>query len=207
DEELCSKSLQIQSKRFYIDLKRNRRGKYIKISEVSTNKSTKRKVILSLAVSREFRDKLTTFAEFLAQQGNSIPHNDSHDGRLKSERIDGENKKYYLDLKENSRGRFLKVCTQICDRRGPMRKEIAIPAQGIVDIRNNLSEVLEECSSDEDALELPASRELRVEQKRFYFDVGSNARGVFLRISEVTANYRTSITVPKRGWAQIRDVI
>ncbi|XP_032236388.1 transcriptional activator protein Pur-beta [Nematostella vectensis] len=218
DEELCSKSLQIQSKRFYIDLKRNRRGKYIKISEVSTNKSTKRKVILSLAVSREFRDKLTTFAEFLAQQDPvKTEEQVTEDGRLKSERIDGENKKYYLDLKENSRGRFLKVSqTPLIgyprgdrgDRRGPMRKEIAIPAQGIVDIRNNLSEVLEECSSDEeDALELPASRELRVEQKRFYFDVGSNARGVFLRISEVTANYRTSITVPKRGWAQIRDVI
>jgi len=46
-----------------------------------------------------------------------------------------------------------------------------------------------------------------VEQKRFYFDVGSNARGVYLRISEVTANYRNSITIPKRGWASIRDII
>ena len=33
--------------------------------------------------------------------------------------------------------------------RGPMRKEIAIPAQGIVDIRNSLSEILEECGSDD----------------------------------------------------------
>lgn len=38
DEEIMSKSLQIQSKRFYIDLKSNRRGKYIKISEVSERK-------------------------------------------------------------------------------------------------------------------------------------------------------------------------
>lgn len=41
--------------------------------------------------------------------------------------------------------------------------------------------VSEEVSSD-----LPPSREQRVEQKRFYFDVGSNARGVYLRISEVS---------------------
>lgn len=40
--------------------------------------------------------------------------------------------------------------------------------------------ITEEVTSD-----LPASREQRVEQKRFYFDVGSNARGVYLRISEV----------------------
>jgi hypothetical protein len=30
-----------------------------------------------------------------------------------------------------------------------MRKEIAIPSQGIVDIRNSLSEILEECGSDD----------------------------------------------------------
>ena len=33
---------------------------------------------------------------------------------------------------------------------------------------------------------LPEAKEVRVEQKRFYFDVGSNARGVFLRLSEVS---------------------
>ena len=33
--------------------------------------------------------------------------------------------------------------------------------------------------------ELPESKYLRVENKVFYFDVGSNRRGVYLRISEV----------------------
>lgn len=40
--------------------------------------------------------------------------------------------------------------------------------------------------SEEPNSDLPESRERRVEQKRFYFDVGSNARGVYLRISEVS---------------------
>lgn len=35
DTELFSKSLKIQSKRFYVDVKQNRRGKFIKIAEVS----------------------------------------------------------------------------------------------------------------------------------------------------------------------------
>ena len=38
---------------------------------------------------------------------------------------------------------------------------------------------------EEDELNLPEAKEVRVEQKRFYFDVGSNNRGVFLRLSEV----------------------
>ena len=35
--------------------------------------------------------------------------------------------------------------------------------------------------------DLPESRGLRVENKMFYFDVGENRRGVFMRISEVNA--------------------
>ena len=33
-KELATKALYIQSKKFYIDVKENRRGKFIKISEV-----------------------------------------------------------------------------------------------------------------------------------------------------------------------------
>jgi hypothetical protein len=33
---------------------------------------------------------------------------------------------------------------------------------------------------------LPEGRHVRVENKNFYFDVGQNNRGVFMRISEVT---------------------
>lgn len=34
EEELASKTLQIQSKRFYIDVKQNKRGRFIKLAEV-----------------------------------------------------------------------------------------------------------------------------------------------------------------------------
>ena len=34
EEELASKTLQIQSKRFYLDVKQNKRGRFIKIAEV-----------------------------------------------------------------------------------------------------------------------------------------------------------------------------
>ena len=35
--------------------------------------------------------------------------------------------------------------------------------------------------------ELPEPRSMRVENKMFYFDVGQNRRGVFMRVSEVGA--------------------
>lgn len=49
----------------------------------------------------------------------------------------------------------------------------------------------EHCSSNVVVLlslepaELPESKYLRVGNKHFYFDIGSNNRGIFLRISEV----------------------
>lgn len=37
EQELATKMLQIQSKRFYLDVKQNRRGRFIKVAEVSLN--------------------------------------------------------------------------------------------------------------------------------------------------------------------------
>jgi len=34
EEELASRTLQIQAKRFYLDVKENRRGRFLKIAEV-----------------------------------------------------------------------------------------------------------------------------------------------------------------------------
>lgn len=38
EQELATRTLQIQSKRFYLDVKQNRRGRFIKIAEVCVSK-------------------------------------------------------------------------------------------------------------------------------------------------------------------------
>ena len=43
--------------------------------------------------------------------GPPNPDNLPEDGKLKSEQMVKENRRYYLDLKENQRGRFLRVST------------------------------------------------------------------------------------------------
>ncbi|CAH3023781.1 unnamed protein product [Porites evermanni] len=206
DTELFSKSLKIQSKRFYVDVKQNRRGKFIKIAEVSVNRSGKSKVIFTMGVARDFCTKLTAFANFLAQAPKRDEESEES-GDLMNLGLKYPKQKPSNAVKGNIEALAAINQTGTYGRGG--RTNIAVPAQGIVDIRNALSEVLEQYGSDEEEVtsDLPASREQRVEQKRFYFDVGSNARGVYLRISEVTANYRNSITIPKRGWTSIRDII
>ncbi|CAF0896171.1 unnamed protein product [Brachionus calyciflorus] len=55
--------------------------------------------------------------------------------------------------------------------------------------------------------DLPESKSVRADNKTFYFDSGSNARGVFLKISEVrpSSRYRTSITIPQANLKEFSD--
>lgn len=52
---------------------------------------------------------MSTFSDFYASLGPPNPENVPEDGKLKSEMMIKDNRRYYLDLKENSRGRFLRV--------------------------------------------------------------------------------------------------
>lgn len=205
ETELGSKMLQIQSKRFYIDMKQNRRGRFIKVAEIAAD-GRRTQVYLALSTAAEFRDHLTEFSVFYSSLGptniESVPEN----GKLKSEMMIKDSRRYFLDLKENARGRFLRVSQTVL--RGGLRSQVAIPAQGMIEFRDALTDLLDEFGTEDNVqhIELPAGRHMRVENKNFYFDVGQNERGVYMRISEVKANFRSSVTVPERSWARFRDI-
>ena len=69
------------------------------------------------------------------------------------------------------------------------RTQVAIPAQGLIEFKDQLSDMLERYNtipdSNEQADHLPDSKSLRAENKTFFFDYGTNQRGAFLKISEV----------------------
>ena len=77
------------------------------------------------------------------------------------------------------------------------RTQVAIPAQGLVEFKDQLADMLEryntlpEGENSEQPENLPESKSLRADNKTFYFDCGSNPRGVFLKISEVRNFYST----------------
>ncbi|KAK3913193.1 Transcriptional activator protein Pur-alpha [Frankliniella fusca] len=205
EQELATKMLQIQSKRFYLDVKQNRRGRFIKVAEIGAD-GRRSQIFLALSTAADFRDHLSSFSDFYASLGPPNPESMPEDGKLKSEMMIKENRRYYLDLKENSRGRFLRV-SQTITRGGP-RSQIAIPAQGMIEFRDALTDLLDEFGTDDGGFkgDLPEGRHMRVENKNFYFDIGQNNRGIYMRISEVKSNFRTAITVPEKSWARFRDI-
>ncbi|CAF1956017.1 unnamed protein product [Rotaria magnacalcarata] len=211
EEELASRALHIQSKRFYLDVKQNRRGRFLKIAEVSSG-GRKTRILMSMNIASQLRDHLQTFDEYIRTLGEQVMNAD----QLRSAVISRDDRKYYLDLKENERGRFLRI--SMVGIHTP-RTQIAIPAQGVEELCTTLTSLVEEFGNDDDdhdsieslpAIEpaqLPESKYLHVGNKNFYFDCGSNDRGIFLRIVEVRPNFRTAITIPEKVWCQFRDNI
>lgn len=62
-----------------------------------------------MSTTTQFRDHLSEFATCYASLGPTTPDSVPGNGCLKSEVIVKDNRRYYLDLKENQRGRFLRV--------------------------------------------------------------------------------------------------
>merc|ERR1719369_1700712 len=149
--------LQIQSKRFYLDVKQNKRGKFIKVAEISAD-GRRSQIFLALSTAAEFRDQLSTFSDYYSSLGPPSQDNVPEDGKLKSEMMIKDNRRYYLDLKENTRGRFLRV-SQTITRGGP-RSQIAIPAQGMIEFRDSLTDLLDEFGTEDGGFqgELPGGQ-------------------------------------------------
>ncbi|XVF47558.1 hypothetical protein PTKIN_Ptkin03bG0118600 [Pterospermum kingtungense] len=243
DVELVCKTLQVEHKLFYFDLKENPRGRYLKISEKTS--ATRSTIIVPSSGISWFLDLF-----------NYYVNTDDHD--LFSKELQLDTKVFYFDIGENRRGRFLKVSEASVSRN---RSTIIVPAgstrdEGWAAFRNILAEINEasrlfilpnQQSSEpsehlvglsddvgagfisghsqpastselnvERSVELPAqdeignmgvSKVIRADQKRFFFDLGSNNRGHFLRISEVAGSDRSSIILPLSGLKQFHEMV
>ncbi|XP_015577410.1 transcription factor Pur-alpha 1 isoform X2 [Ricinus communis] len=244
DVELMCKTLQVEHKLFYFDLKENPRGRYLKISEKTS--ATRSTIIVPFSGISWFLDLF-----------NYYVNSDDHD--LFSKELQLDSKVFYFDIGENRRGRFLKVSEASVSRN---RSTIIVPAgstrdEGWAAFRNILAEINEtsrlfilpnqqnsepserlvglsddvgagfisghsnqpapaselnvdrsvELPAQEDIGNMGVSKVIRADQKRFFFDLGSNNRGHFLRISEVAGSDRSSIILPLSGLKQFHEIV
>ncbi|XP_061589199.1 LOW QUALITY PROTEIN: purine-rich element-binding protein gamma-like [Cololabis saira] len=283
-QELASKRVDVQKKRFYLDVKQSGRGRFLKVAEVWIGRGRgdnvrKSKLTLSMATAPALRGCLGGFIDYYARIGlrgepppprsppaapgpargpgtrapvaateppprgplspaGSAGSTDEHAAAhrvLKSELIEKDNRKYFLDLKENRRGRFLRIRQTISKGHGTMgyygpasSRPSFSPAQGLIEFRDALSQLIDDFGNEDadsygdspgrggrpglrgprnhdDGPELPDAASFRVDNKRFYLDVGSNRYGVFLKVSEVRQPYRNTITVPLKAWARFGE--
>lgn len=129
------------------------------------------------------------------------------DKELCSETLRIESKLFYLDLKENSRGRYVKVSEKGNNRE---RSTIIVPSSGIP----WFAELFHYYAGGTNESGTLVNKELPIENKVFFFDVGENPRGKFLRVSESGAGPRgrSSLIIPSggaglTGWSSFRDTL
>ncbi|KAE9607337.1 hypothetical protein Lal_00026596 [Lupinus albus] len=243
DVELLCKTLQVEHKLFYLDLKENPRGRYLKISEKTS--ATRSTIIVPSSGISWFLDLFNYYVN-------------SEDQELFSKELQLDTKVFYFDVGENRRGRFLKISEASVSRN---RSTIIVPSgssrdEGWAAFRNILAEINEasrlfilpnqqssesperlvglsddvgagfisgsgqpatsselnvdrsvDLPSQDEIGNLGVSKVIRVDQKRFFFDLGSNNRGHFLRISEVAGSDRSSIILPLSGLKQFHEVV
>lgn len=229
--ELASKCLLLQQKRFYLDVKQNKRGRFIKVAEV--NLKRKSRILFSMSTAAEFCDLLLLFSNYDESQ-DDFP---SQDERIKSERLQRDSRLYYFDLKENNRGRYLR-CTQLSSHGPGPRSQITIPEPNILEFRTTMLELLNEFGQDDLDLgssnqnadqrdtqqnsssksppisnsisngnvQLPEGLTLKTDNKRYYFDINQNQSGVHMKISEVKPTLRNTVTIPEKHWIEFRDM-
>ncbi|CAI0432480.1 unnamed protein product [Linum tenue] len=167
---------------FYFDIGENRRGRFLKVSEasVSRNRST---IIVPAGTSRDegwasFRNILADINE--ASRLYMLPNQQNSET---SERLVG--------LSDDVGAGFIS---------GHSSQQAAPTSELNVDRAVDLP-------TQDEIGNLGVSKVIRADQKRFFFDLGSNNRGHFLRISEVAGSDRSSIILPLSGLKQFHEIV
>ncbi|CAD5226172.1 unnamed protein product [Bursaphelenchus xylophilus] len=194
--EICSKVLNVDKRRFYIDLKENDRGKFIQIVAL-LNVRRKAKLMMTLPIVKQLIALL-----------DKLEINESTEYPKPVGRILSASRIYFADLRKNDWGNFLRL-TQAFNRTAK-RYQIYIPVEGIPEFKKLLQEIVDEYGADVEEPKLPASQQLRdVRNKMFYFDCNSNDFGDYLRITETRFNSdnRTSITISRKNLQRFHDIL
>ncbi|KAH8949276.1 hypothetical protein BDL97_10G024300 [Sphagnum fallax] len=200
DVELMCKTLQVDHKLFYFDFKENPRGHYLKISEkTSGSRST---IIVPMAGVVWFVDLFNYYAN-------------GEDPEFFSKELQLDTKVFYFDVSENQRGRFLKLATGHAEHMGDLGDAI-----GAGFMPTSSPPVMSAISSVAADMEFPnvassATAEggtvtphvMQAEQKKFFFDLGINAHGQYLRISEVTGVDRSAIILPALALEKFHETL
>merc|ERR1712013_511309 len=120
-------------------------GRFIKVAEISPE-GRKNQILMNFSTAAVFNENLVQFVDFALELRKHNPDN-LKQGELLSKVIYTDDKKYHMDLKENSRGRFLKVSEKF--PRGHSRFQVIIPADGLEKFQVNLEELLDEYDDGE----------------------------------------------------------
>lgn len=178
-QDVFSKELQLDTKVFYFDVGENRRGRFLKVSEasVSRNRST---IIVPAGSAQD--EGWAAFRNILAEINEA--------SRLFISPSQTSEPSERLGLSDDVGAGFISSHSSQSGPTADLSVERTIDLPAADEVSN-----------------LGVSKVIRADQKRFFFDLGSNNRGHFLRISEVAGSDRSSIILPLSGLKQFHEMV
>lgn len=230
-DELMSVRVTSDSKRVFAALCENERGRFIKLSDGRAKLhvpgegiSLMRDALVGLETALESHPPARadeTHSPLDPPDVDAPPASAERPDDTKSELVEtrkfvSEGRKFYLDVLENVRGRYVKI-TQSSIRRITM----IMPINALSLLREGIDMLLEKAPPDTTFTD-PSSihrvtrtmervmpmkdgasvtlavvrREIRLPGKRLVFESGTNRRGSYLRITESNASQRMTVTLP-----------
>lgn len=246
-DELMSVRVVAASKRIFVALCENDRGRFIKLSD------GRGKIIVPAEGIPQMRDALvaletaleshpppalqTTHAEEVHDEHAShanhasahagAGHDESKSELIEAQRFLSEGRKFYFDILENARGRYLKI-SQSSTRRVTM----IMPINGLTLLREGVDMLLDKAPPDTTVTDPSAvhrisrtvekvtptqdgasvivnvvQREIRVLGKRVVFESGANRRGSYIKIMENSGSQRMTVMLPHSAVPEMIELL
>lgn len=221
-DELMSVKINVGSRRLFAALCENDRGRFVKLTDGRSKIIVPgdgilqmRKALINLEISVQSAPE--SKEDSRPSNGQPGPVTDDPKPELiGAQRFLSEGRKFYFDVLENNRGRYVKI-----SQSSTRRITIIMPVTGLTLLREGLDMLLEKAPPDTTTVD-PSSvlrmsrtvervtsmkngvsvmvnivqREIRVLGKRIVFESGANRRGSYIKMSENSGSQRMSIMLP-----------
>lgn len=193
-QDLATKFFLSTSKRYYFDIKEQNGVRFVKISEISSMDQSRNLISINLNLVAKFRDVLDEL-----QHRPMPPYRTDKSGTslLHSVSIVKDTRRYLIDLKRNRWGYFIMI-SQMLPTGGKL-SSVAFNLQDLKTFIQIFHDISEEWAVDEATVN--EGSYMRFRNKRYFFNINQNQRGIFMRISEIVSpSYQSSMTIAEQSW-------
>lgn len=223
-DELMSLKISMASKRLIVALCENDRGRFIKVtdgrSRIIVPADGIQQMCRSLAALEANLESNSSPDAVDPSTSSAQPHHasgeDNKSDLVDSERFLSEGRKFYFDVLDNARGRYLKI-----SQSSTRRITLIVPITFLSPLKRAIDMLLERVPPDTNTIDPSAvqrmtrtiervtalndgapvtlnvvQREIRVLGKRVVFESGANRRGSYIKIMENSGPQRMTVMLP-----------
>lgn len=199
-EELVYRVVDAATRRFHLSLSRNVGGLFLRIAAARVGQDRVR-VIVPGELLHDFIDTL----EQAVDAARAAPAAPDAGTPVFSERLGGV-KTFFIDVKDNDRGRFVRLSQVSTGGRATIIIPEEVFDQVLREVREMVETHADEVEREVRAVEaLPRSHTISTRLKRLYMDWEAGRYGRYLRLTDHTGAKRSSVIIPEEMLRELYD--